>query len=205
MMPAAYKNREEIRAYYETHDTTLKEISEKYGVSYRTLTRWRVAGDWRAKRAIEQVQVEVIRDDLSKQGLNTFLGAKKQEIKQAIRENLKDIDVEPGVLECITEASSEDILLRAMSLHFINKNMLLAAIIARDELLKMLEDAESKKGSALIIAAAEKVAKMFSELKISLYGKESLLPTQSAQQNDYSKMTTQELLAIANEKDEDST
>ncbi|TSA80120.1 hypothetical protein FNE76_07625, partial [Helicobacter mehlei] len=57
---------------------------------------------------------------------------------------------------------------------------------------------ENAKGNPVIIAAAEKVARMFSDLKISLYGKESLLPTESTQ-NDYTQMTTQELLKLAND------
>ncbi|TSA78776.1 hypothetical protein FNE76_08120, partial [Helicobacter mehlei] len=112
------------------------------------------------------MQVEVLKDELTNHGVETFLGAKKQEIKQSIKENLKHIEIDPIVLECITETSSDELLLKAMNLHFINKNILLAAIIAKDELLKMVRNnLENAKGNPVIIAAAEKVARMFSDLK----------------------------------------
>ncbi|WP_104685434.1 hypothetical protein [Helicobacter bizzozeronii] len=194
-----HPQKEQMRAHYESHDISLKELGALYQVPYRTLVRWKNNEKWEAKRAQARVQVEVIKDKLTNHQLNTFLGAKKQEIKDSIKQNLKHLDIDPIVLECITETSSDELLLKAMNLHFINKNILLAAIIAKDELLKMVRNnLENAKGNPVIIAAAEKVAKMFSELKISLFGKDNTLPQESLE-NDYSKMTTQELLKLAND------
>ncbi|MFC3847588.1 hypothetical protein ACFOPX_03430 [Helicobacter baculiformis] len=191
--------RAELRAYYESHEINLKELAERSNIPYRTLAGWRKAEKWKPKIAIKDLEVEVINHQLTTHKVHSFLGSKKEEIKDVVRENLKHIEVDPIVMECILETSSDELLLKAMNLHFINKNILLAAIIAKDELLKMVRNnLDNAKGNPVIIAAAEKVAKMFSDLKISLYGKEVLL-AQETLENDYSKMTTDELLKLANE------
>ncbi|WP_240451802.1 hypothetical protein [Helicobacter sp. L8] len=193
------KEKPQVRAYYETHDVSLKEVAAHFKIPYRTICYWSQKEKWQRYQAVQSVQVEVLRDELTQHNLNTFLGAKQEEIKDVLRENLKHIKADPIVMECILETSSDELLLKAMNLHFINKNILLAAIIAKDELLKMVRNnLGNAKGNPVIIAAAEKVAKMFSDVKISLYGRESVVIQESAE-NDYSKMTTEELLRLAND------
>ncbi|WP_235852596.1 thiamine pyrophosphate-dependent enzyme [Helicobacter vulpis] len=188
--------KEHARAHYETHEISFKDLAKLFNVPYRTITYWAHNEKWKAFQAVKDVQVEVIKDDLTTHNVHTFLGAKKSEIKESIRENLKHIEVDPIVMECILETSSDELLLKAMNLHFINKNILLAAIIAKDELLKMVRNnLHDSKGNPVIIAAAEKVVKMFSELKISLFGKENLIAQESLSE-DYSKMSTQELMRM---------
>ncbi|WP_104628851.1 hypothetical protein [Helicobacter bizzozeronii] len=101
-----HPQKEQMRAHYESHDISLKELGALYQVPYRTLVRWKNNEKWEAKRAQARVQVEVIKDKLTNHQLNTFLGAKKQEIKDSIKQNLKHLDIDPIVLECMTETSS---------------------------------------------------------------------------------------------------
>ncbi|WP_233709845.1 DUF1804 family protein [Helicobacter salomonis] len=162
---ASRPEKAQVRAYYETHEVSLKQVAKLFNVPYRTIAHWARHQKWQSYQALQNIQVEVLKDELTQHKLHNFLGAKKQEIKDSIRENLKHIEVDPIVMECILETSSDELLLKAMNVHYINKNILLAAIIAKDELLKMVRhNLENAKGNPLIIAAAEKVAKMFSEL-----------------------------------------
>ncbi|WP_240329366.1 hypothetical protein [Helicobacter suis] len=190
------KLKAQMQAYYETKGCSIEELARKFNCKIPDVRRW--ASTWRAGQATKDIQAEVLNDEMTNHKIGSLLHAKKDHIKETIKQNLSHIKIDPIILECIAEESSDELLLKAMNLQFINKQMLMAAIIAKEELLKMVKhDLHNAKGNPVIIAAAEKVAKMFADLKISLYGKEVILKVQEVK-NDYTEMSTEELLEIAN-------
>ncbi|CRF40801.1 terminase [Helicobacter ailurogastricus] len=206
LCPETYKKKKaEAKAYYETHDVDFKELAKFFEVSEGTMKKWAQEEGWEPCKARKEVEVEVITDSMLDHSIDTFIGAKKEQIKDSIRERLQDADLDPIVLEALLETSSDELLMKAMNLNYINKNILLSAIIAKDELMRMVRyNANNPKGNPVIIAAAEKVAKMFADLKISLFGKEQSTLVAPKPDNDYSKMTTDELLKIANNLEEEN-
>ncbi|AFI03861.1 putative DNA-binding transcriptional regulator [Helicobacter cetorum] len=191
----------EVRAYYESHDIKAKELARMYGYSVNTIRRWIHNEKWQAKKVYTEVGVQVINDDLTNQNITSFIGAKKDEIKEKVKESLSHIQIDPIIMECIIESSSEELLMQAMTINYINKQILLSAIVARDELVKMIRYNQNDiKGNPVIIACAEKVAKMFSDAKISLFGKENTINQVDSLDNDVAKLSMQELLQIANDE-----
>ncbi|STP13784.1 hypothetical protein [Helicobacter cinaedi] len=83
-----------------------------------------------------------------------------------------------------------------MSVNFIQKNIALCAILAKDHLLRLAHnDNGDPKNSPIFIACAEKVAKIFADMKTQIYGKDTtLLQDQSVV--EYEKLTLQELNAL---------
>ncbi|WP_243555381.1 hypothetical protein [Helicobacter cinaedi] len=68
-------------------------------------------------------------------------------------------------------------------------------MIAKDELLRLVAFNKGNKPDPMIIACVEKTARMFEGLKVSLYGREV-----ETIENDYSKFSTNELLALLEEE-----
>lgn len=196
-------NRDAAQAFYETTNMNFAEIAKKIGVAPGTVKSWVQKYGWERQKAVENVEVEVLHDDLANQAIYSILGAKKEEIKDRIRTNLGGLEVDPIVLETLLDNTSDELLLKAMNLHFMHKNMFAAAVMANDELKKMKMQSLSKNTSnPMLIAAAEKVVNIFDKLKTSLYGKDSTL-SNTPVCNDYSQMTTDELLRIASETEGD--
>lgn len=189
----------EVRAYYESRPVSLEQLAKKFNIKLLDVKHW--AKDWVPCAAINEVQEEVLNDSLTKHHLGTLLNTKKEEIKTTIKQNLNRLNVDPLVLECIAEESSEALLLKAMNINFMNKQMLKAAIIAKEELMKMAKcSLDQESPNPTLINAAERVVKIFSDLKISLYGKEVTLKVQQVN-NNIKEMSTEELLEIANAPD----
>lgn len=191
----AIQNKAEIKAYYETHDTKAKEVAKIFNIAYRTLANWIAKEGWERGAAIKEIEAEVLNDNLTNHRLSTFLGSKKQELKKQIAGNIDVNELDSMIVNNLLESSTDELLLKAMNLNFINKNILLSAMIAKDELLRLVAFNKGGKPDPMIIACAEKTARMFEGLKVSLYGKEVLREAEGVE-NDYSKLSTNELLAL---------
>lgn len=196
----AVKNKAEIRAYYESKHIKLKDLAKKFNVSYRTLAHWVKVEKWESAKAIKDIDMQVLNHDLTQHKLSSFMGAKRQEIKEKIAQNLQGIDIDKTIMDNLLETSTDELLLKAMNLNFINKNILLSAIIAKDELFRLVSfnKLAGHKPDPMIIACAEKTARIFETLKVSLYGKEAIYTDKNIN-NDYEKLSTDELLKLINE------
>ena len=98
-------------------------------------------------------------------------------------------------LHNVLDSSTNEILLKALGISFLNANIAQSAILAKDELLKYNDKRlQSDKPDPMFIACAEKVAKMFSDLKTSVYGKNITIET--TQNNNIKDLSTDELLAL---------
>lgn len=193
----AIQNKAEIKAYYESHDKSAKQVAKIFDIAYRTLSHWIKKEGWIKGGAIEAISVEVINDSLTNHRLSTFIGSKKQQLKEQIATNLSANELDSMILNNLLESSTDELLLKAMNLNFINKNILLSAIIAKDELLRLLahNKATNAKPDPMIIACAEKTARLFEGLKITLYGRDAQLQ-HSQLENDFTKLSTDELLKL---------
>ncbi len=99
------------------------------------------------------------------------------------------------VVEAIAETSSDELILKAMNTAYIKKQILFCAIVARDELIKMIKRAGDKvKDNVNIIIAAEKVSKLFIDAGVSLFGKEQIQAIEHKENNDYRQMNITELI-----------
>ncbi|NDJ26369.1 hypothetical protein DMB95_00145 [Campylobacter sp. MIT 12-8780] len=191
-------NKDEIRAYFEMNDENAKQVALKFDVKYRTLAHWIKSEGWQRAKAIKPIKAEVLRDELLQNELFSVQNAKKEQLKGLIKSRLSTqstTKLDQLVLDNLLEHSTDKILLEAMSVNFIQKNIALSALIAKDELLRMQRLKREDKSDPLIIASAEKVAKIFLDLKTCLYGKEHII-IENHSNTDLSQLSNAELNAL---------
>lgn len=186
----ALKNKEEIKIYYKTHKESIREVAKRFDISYRTLAHWVKNEGWQKGEALESIKGEVVQNKLLKKEFGSALYFQSESIKQQIKDNLGDEVhfVDQIILDSILEDTTSKLLLEAMNLNEVNKNIALSALIAKNEMLKMAKVAKEK-GDPILIAAAEKVQRMNIEIKNAIYGKESL----ESKENPLDSLSTQEL------------
>ncbi|WP_025444871.1 helix-turn-helix domain-containing protein [Helicobacter pylori] len=192
----------EIRAMYETHGMSINALSRKYGVSVSLIRKFKIRDKWEKKKITNEAAT-VLKDSLTIDKMGLFLDTKKQELKENLKKSLEHLDLDPVVVEAISETSSDELILKAMNTAYIKKQILFCAIVARGELIKMIKRAGDNKvkDNISIIVAAEKVSKLFIDAGVSLFGKEQIQAVEIKENSDYMKMNISELMALANTDD----
>ncbi|PDW29285.1 DNA-binding protein [Helicobacter pylori] len=195
----------EIRAMYETLGMGIRELAKKYRMSENYLRYIKTRQNWikrRITKDLEEKEIkEILGDKLTEKNMDLFLDTKKEEVKETIKQSLEHLNLDPIVLEAITETTSDELLLKAMNTAYIKKQILFCAVVARGELIKMIKRASltnNEKDSANIIVAAEKVSKLFIDAGVSLFGKEQIQVIESSNNNTVAQMNMSDLLALAN-------
>ncbi|GAA7823980.1 hypothetical protein HpBT0262_09400 [Helicobacter pylori] len=188
----------EIRAMYETHGMSINALSKKYGVSVSLIRKLKIREKWEKKKIINEVSA-VLQDKLTTDKMSLFLDTKKEEVKEALKQSLEKLDLDPVVVEAIAETSSDELILKAMNTAYIKKQILFCAIVARGELIKMIKKAGDKvRDNINIIVAAEKVSKLFIDAGVSLFGKEQIQVIETGNNSNITQMNMSELIALAN-------
>ncbi|NHB31232.1 terminase [Helicobacter pylori] len=204
VMDGEWKNNvilKEIRAMYETHGMSINALSRKYGVSVNLIRKFKIRDKWEKKKIANEAAA-VLEDKLTTDKMSLFLDTKKEEVKKVLKQSLEHLDLDPVVVEAISETSSDELILKAMNTAYIKKQILFCAIVARGELIKMIKRAGDKvKDNINIIVAAEKVSKLFIDAGVSLFGKEQIQAIECKENNDYRQMNITELIALANADD----
>ncbi|GAA8171584.1 hypothetical protein HpKG120_09260 [Helicobacter pylori] len=197
----------EIRAMYETLGMSIKELAKKYKMNENYLRYVKIRQSWikrRITKDLEEKEIkEILGDKLTEKNMDLFLDTKKEEVKEVLKQSLDYLNLDPIVLEAITETTSDELLLKAMNTAYIKKQILFCAVVARGELIKMIKRASltnNEKDNVNIIVAAEKVSKLFIDAGISLFGKENIqvIETNNNNNNNVAQMNMSDLLALAN-------
>ena len=194
----AHKNKDLIKTYYETHNEEAKEVAKRFEIPLRTLNYWILTESWQKASALNGITQEVISKDLVKKEFGTALARESEIIKEKIRYNLGDtaFKVDSMILENMLEDSTEKLLLGAMTLNYIQHNIALSTLIARDELLRLkAKSADTDKPDVMVVASAEKVQKMFLDMKNAMFGKDALAITNNSEV-DFENMSEAELNAL---------
>ncbi len=193
----------EIRAMYETLGMSIRELAQKYKVNEANLRYIKMRQNWQKRRITKQLEEkEILGDKLTEKNMDLFLDTKKEEVKETIKQSLEHLNLDPIVLEAITETTSDELLLKAMNTAYIKKQILFCAIVARGELIKMIKKAgDNVKDNINIIVAAEKVSKLFIDAGVSLFGKEQIQVIEINNNNNIAQMNMSDLLALANADD----
>ncbi len=195
----------EIRAMYETLGMSIRELAQKYKMNEHNLRYIKMRQNWQKRRITKQLEEkevkEILGDKLTEKNMDLFLDTKKEEVKETIKQSLEHLNLDPIVLEAITETTSDELLLKAMNTAYIKKQILFCAVVARGELIKMIKRASltnNEKDSANIIVAAEKVSKLFIDAGVSLFGREQIQVIETSNENNIAQMNMSDLLALAN-------
>ncbi|MGL2391997.1 DNA-binding protein, partial [Helicobacter pylori] len=202
----------EIRAMYETLGMSIRELAKKYKMNENYLRYIKTRQAWMKRKItkdLEEKEVkEILGDKLTEKNMDLFLETKKEEVKKVLKQSLDHLNLDPIVLEAITETTSDELLLKAMNTAYIKKQILFCAVVARGELIRMIKRASltnNEKDSVNIIVAAEKVSKLFIDAGVSLFGKEQIQVIETSNNNNVAEMSISDLLALANVSDDNES
>lgn len=193
-------NKKEIEIFYKTHNLSIKEVAQHYDIPYRTLAHWVKKEGWESASAIQNITHH--RQSLVQDHSDKVLDITQVKMKKQIRENLGDVsELDSVILDNLLQSSTDEILLKAMNLNFIQKNITLCAVLAKSHLITLSQSplAQDPKNAPIVIACAEKVAKIFTDMKLQLYGKEVQIANQNTK--NYEMMSNEELEALINALD----
>lgn len=188
----AIKNKNEIEIFYKTHNLSKQEVAKHFNIPYRTLAYWVKKENWKQGEALS---IDEIHNPQVIKNTNRVLNIAEDRIKNQIKANLGEcaFNVDSMILNNLLQSSTDEILLQTMSVNFIQKNIALCAILAKDHLLRLAHnDNGSPKNSPIFIACAEKVAKIFADMKTQIYGKDTIM-LQEQKHIEYEKLSLQEL------------
>lgn len=193
-------NKKEIEIFYKTHNLSIKEVATHYKIPYRTLAHWVKQEGWESASAIKNITHH--RQSFIQDHSDKVLDIAQVKMKKQIKENLGDVsELDSVILDNLLQSSTDEILLKAMNLNYIQKNITLCAVLAKSQLLNLTQSplAQDPKNAPIVITCAEKVAKIFSDMKLQLYGKDAQISNDNAK--SYENMSTQELEALINALD----
>lgn len=121
--PDAFGNslRSKIKAYSELE--RIDFIKESVDSS----TTW--MNEERDKRIVASLTNDftnyIYNDKLTEKNMDLFLDTKKEEVKEVLKQSLDHLNLDPIVLEAITETTSDELLLKAMNTAYIKKTDLI--------------------------------------------------------------------------------
>lgn len=202
----AISNKDEIKIYFELNNEKPKVVAERFKIKYRTLMYWIKSEGWEIGKHAKSITPELVSNELLQKEHFSIQNATASKIK---RQMLDEIGagaskVSEACLNAMLDEASDKLLLEAMSVNFIQKNIAQTALIAKNELLQLIEQKKEGKADPLIIGAAEKVQTMFASLQTIIYGKEPpKMPLNVDENTDYSKLSTAELKEILRQSKKD--
>lgn len=197
----AYPNKDEIKLYFELNNEAPKQVAERFKVKYRTLMWWIKSEGWERGKHSKAIKPEVVRDEMLQKEHFSLQNATTNKIKNQMRSFIgaQADTINEACLNAMLDEASEKLLLEAMSVNFIQKNIAQAALLAKNEFLELIRHKQTGKDEPLIIGAAEKLQNMFANLQTAIYGKEPPKAFLNVDENtDFSKLSNEELQAIIN-------
>lgn len=198
----ALNQKNEAKIYFLSHNESIKEVAKRFNIPYRTFAHWVSSEKWEAGSAIAGISEKHLQKDLVKKEFGSVMQLIAEDTKSQIKRNLGDDAylIDEMILNNILEDSTDKILTNAINLNYIQKNIALSAVVARNELLKMLKFAKEHQADPTIIAAAERVQKIFLDLKESAFGK-NYVPKDNKVTINYEELSDEELERILKENE----
>lgn len=203
----AVQNKKEIKVYFELNDEPIKEVAKRFKVKYRTLAHWVKSEGWERGKFAKNIRDEVVQDELLQKESFSVISAAENKIKRELASlvSVENTGLDGLLLKNMIDKKTDEILMQAMGISFINKNIALMAIISKDETMRMLNLRKENEPSPLLVGSAEKTAKIFSDLKTSIYGKEAVVAVNSNMNDDLENLSDAELRAIIEAGENDET
>ena len=123
----AIKNKNEIKVYFELNDEPLKEVAKRFKVNYRTLAHWVKTENWQRGKFAENIKCEVVRDELLQKESFNVISANESKIKRELTSLVaaENSGIDALVLKNMIDKKTDEILMQAMGISFINKNIAL--------------------------------------------------------------------------------
>lgn len=194
----AHSNKNEVRLYFETHDKSAKEVAQIFGLSYRTIAHWIKNEGWQKAIALKNIKTSSVQAELLKKEFGTAMAITQGKLKSDLRAGLSGVyasEINESIKNAMLDEASEELLAQAMCARFLQQSALGAALLAKNELTRMLATRE-KDADPLILGAAKEVAKLFLDMGAGIYGKNTPSPIEVSTKDDLENLSAEELKAF---------
>ncbi len=201
----AHENKAEIKVYFELNNQSVKEVAAHFKISYRTLSYWIKTEGWERGKHSKNVASGLSKDELFNKNNFNLISASENKVKRELLTNIGAdcADINSVILENMLDKRTDELLMNALGISFINKNIALMALIAKDETMRMLKLRKETEPSPLLVGSAEKTAKIFGDLKESAFGKDAKININVNSTDDLSNLSDAELRAIIESADDE--
>lgn len=194
-----HKNKEEIKAYYETHFLSPKEIATFFDMPKRTIYEWISKEGWEIGKSIPKEPINP--NELIKDEFGTRLSKAKNDLKDKIKNNLINSGISEIIAEATAKKTSDNMLLQAMSMEFLDTKATEALLISKNAFEKFANaNINNPSAQAKIIAMSKNMVEMYSSVKSTIYGKNPEVSINIANINstdsEIKKLSDKELLEI---------
>ena len=185
--------KDKVKAYYESHFDNNDTICQIFNVNERTLRHWAQSEKWERGKLLSETNPQ----DLQQQIIEN--GAKKthEQLSNAIANKL-DISYE------VAQNVSEEMLFKAMSLDFLNKELARVMLIGKHAFESFAQKQPDSPKTAML---AKEMVGMIAQVKQSLFGKEAEIHNVvnvTSNIIDLSKFTDEQLQQILERKKQNS-
>ncbi|PAF41373.1 hypothetical protein [Helicobacter sp. 11S02596-1] len=192
------KDKNEIRAYYETNYISVAELQKMFDVKKRTLYHWIKTENWEQAKHIKNKDVL---NDIAREEFGSKLSKSKHDIRESIEAGLISDGIPEAIAKATAKRSSDNLLLKAMSVEFIDSKAMEALLIAKNAFEQFASDnLNNPKTSPQIVSLGKAIVDMYSQVKTTIHGKSPEVNVNIAnitpQAQDFKSYSDKELLDI---------
>lgn len=185
--------KDKVKAYYESHFDNNDTICQIFDVNERTLRHWAQSEKWERGKLLSETNPQ----DLQQQIIENGAKETHAQLANAIANKL-DISYE------VAQNVSEEMLFKAMSLDFLNKELARVMLIGKYAFESFAQKQPDSPKTAML---AKEMVGMIAQVKQSLFGKEAEIHNVvnvTSNIIDLSKFTDEQLQQIAAQKKQNS-
>ncbi|MDE7317313.1 MAG: hypothetical protein K2N12_06245 [Helicobacter sp.] len=185
--------KDKVKAYYESHFENNDTICQIFNVNERTLRHWAQSEKWERGKLLNETKPHDLQQQILEQGTKET----HEQLANAIANKL-DVSLE------VAQNVSEEMLFKAMSLDFLNKELARVMLIGKYAFESFAQKQPDSPKTAML---AKEMVGMIAQVKQSLFGKEAEIHNVvnvTSNIIDLSKFTDEQLQQIAAQKKQNS-
>lgn len=205
----AHKNKDEIKAYYQTNMIQAQEVAKLFEIPKRTLYEWINKEGWEMGKYIPKVPITA--NELIKDEFGSRITKAKEDMQSQIKTNLMNEGISEVIAEATAQKTSDNLLISAMSVEFLDSKATETLLIAKNAYERFATRALAKSDPNMenrLIMMSKNMVDMYSQVKSTIYGKSPDVNVQIANINnssdlDFKNLSDKELLEIISKDKKD--
>lgn len=186
------ENKIKARTFYETHLTSVKDLAQQFNISEKTLYYWIKKENWQQA----SINIDVENNELVQDAILSKIDAAKQNIK---KELVAKFDEKKCLFdESVIDTTSDEILLKAMSVKMLDKTMIEMLYISKQAAISLAKHSHTLKEKKELISATTQVVSCAESVKKSIHGKE--VPNIAIQLNTNNILSAETLTSLSDDE-----
>lgn len=198
----AHKNKEEIKAFFQTNMVEVEEVARLFDIPKRTLYQWINKEGWEMGKHIPKNPITA--DELIKDEFGSRITKAKQNMQSQIKTSLMNEGISEVIAEASAKKTSDNLLVSAMSVEFLDSKATETLLIAKNAYERFATRALSISDPNMenkLIMMSKNMVDMYSQVKSTIYGKNpdvnvNIANINNANDLDFRNLSDKELLEI---------